>query len=85
MDSIEEVEFTEQKEYNVLQLTGLKDALLGISHEATPRAIYSMTKVIAQIMEENDIDRNEAFKTFELEVRLPLLETENSPIYLNDL
>jgi len=85
MDSIEEVEFTEQKEYNVLQLTGLKDALLGISHEAKPRAIYSLSKIIAQIMEENDIDRKEAFKTFELEVRLPLLETENSPIYLNDI
>ena len=38
-----------------------------------------------EFTEQNDIDRNEAFKTFELEVRLPLLETENSPIYLNDI
>jgi hypothetical protein len=85
MDNIEEVEFTEQKEYNVLQLTGFLDSILGVSHEAKPRAIYSLSKIIDKIMKDKDVDRNEAFKTFELEVRLPLLETENSPIYLNDI
>lgn len=85
MDNIDEVEFTEQKDFKVIQLTGFKDAILGISHEATPRAIYSLTKVIAQIMKDNDVDRNGAFKAFELEVRLPLLETANAPIYFNDI
>tara|TARA_R110000772_G_scaffold10500_1_gene33437 strand:+ start:385 stop:642 length:258 start_codon:yes stop_codon:yes gene_type:complete len=85
MDNIEEVEFTEQKEYNVLQLTGFLDSILGVSHEAKPRAIYSLSKIIDKIMKDKDVDRNGAFKTFELEVRLPLLETENSPIYLNDI
>ena len=85
MDSIEEVEFTEQKEYNVLQLTEFSDSILGVSHEATPRAIYSLSKIIDKIMKDKDVDRNVAFKTFELEVWRPLLETENSPIYLNDV
>ena len=85
MDNIDDVEFTEQKDFKVIQLTGFKDAILGISHEATPRAIYSLTKVIAQIMKDNDVDRNGAFKAFELEVRLPLLETANAPIYFNDI
>lgn len=85
MDNIEEVEFTEQKEYNVLQLTGFADTILGVSHESKPRAIYSLSKIIVKIMKDKDVDRNEAFKTFELEVRLPLLETENSPIYFNDI
>ena len=85
MDNIEEVDFTEQKEYNVLQLTGFSDSILGVSHEAKPRAIYSLSKIIDKIMKDKDVGRNGAFKAFELEVRLPLLETENSPIYLNDV
>ena len=85
MDNIDDVDFTEQKEYNVLQLTGFSDSILGVSHEAKPRAIYSLSKIIDKIMKDKDVGRNGAFKAFELEVRLPLLETENSPIYLNDV
>ena len=85
MNKIEDVEFVEQKDFNVLQLTGYENALVGITHEAKPRAIYSLSKVIDLIKTRKKIDRNGAFKEFELEVRMPLFEQSNAPIYLNDL
>jgi len=85
MSNIEEVEFTEQKDFNVLQLKGYENALVGITHEANPKAIYSLSKIIDLIKTRKKTDRNGAFKEFELEVRMPLFEQSNAPIYLNDL
>lgn len=85
MTEIKDVEFVEQKEYNVLQLNDYSDCLIGITHEARPRAIYSLSKILDKIKESKNCERDSAFKEFELEIRMPLFEQNNAPIYLNDI
>tara|TARA_R100000353_G_C6498126_1_gene193508 strand:+ start:739 stop:1002 length:264 start_codon:yes stop_codon:yes gene_type:complete len=85
MSEIKEVEFVEQKEYNVLQLNDFGDCLIGITHEARPRAIHSLDKILKQIMKQKKCKRDTAFKHFELEMRMPLFEQRNAPVYLNDI
>ena len=85
MSDIQDVEFVEEKSYNVLQLNGYEEALIGITHESKPRAIYSLSKIIDKIMLKKTMYREQAFKEFELEIRLPLLSSDNAPIYLNDI
>ena len=85
MSDIQDVEFVEEKSYNVLQLNGYEEALIGITHESKPRAIYSLSKIIDKIMLKKKMYREQAFKEFELEIRLPLLSSDNAPIYLNDI
>ena len=82
---VEDVEFVEQQEYNVLQLNDYADCLVGITHEARPRAIYSLDKLLKQIMKKKKCKRDSAFKHFELEIRMPLFEQRNAPVYLNDI
>ena len=85
MSEIKDVEFVEQKEYNVLQLNDYGDCLIGITHEARPRAIYSLSKILDKIKKTKNCGRDSAFKEFELEIRMPLFEQRNAPVYLNDI
>tara|TARA_R100000908_G_C3736056_1_gene133921 strand:+ start:108 stop:371 length:264 start_codon:yes stop_codon:yes gene_type:complete len=85
MSEIKDVEFVEQQEYNVLQLNDYADCLVGITHEARPRAIYSLSKILNKIRKTKNCGRDSAFKEFELEIRMPLFEQRNAPVYLNDI
>ena len=85
MSEIKDVEFVEQQEYNVLQLNDYADCLVGITHESRPRAIYSLSKILDKIKKSKKCERDAAFKEFELEIRMPLFEQRNAPVYLNDI
>ena len=85
MSEIKDVEFVEQQQYNVLQLNDYADCLVGITHEARPRAIYSLSKILNKIRKTKNCGRDSAFKEFELEIRMPLFEQRNAPVYLNDI
>ena len=85
MSEIKDVEFVEQQEFNVLQLNDYADCLVGITHEARPRAVYSLSKILDKIKKTKNCGRDSAFKEFELEIRMPLFEQRNAPVYLNDI
>ena len=74
MSEIKDVDFVEQQEYNVLQLNDYADCLVGITHEARPRAIYSLSKILEKSKKTKNCGRDSAFKEFEFAKLLSLVE-----------
>lgn len=73
------------QETEVLLLSGFDDALLGTTGEGeTLRACYSEQRCFEILMQEHEMDRDEALDYFYFNVQ-PITDAEGGPLFIDSL